>query len=139
MSEMSHFHCERCGREMVERTLRTLTRTRPQVFDVTKGARHYGPGGGYAGFAGRDGTRAFGSGKFTDEGLVDEVAGLSDVDAAGLLVTLPELERSVARLRLDQPDASLAGLAGQLEISRPRVQRALERIELAASHTGSGR
>jgi len=67
----------------VLRSLQCLTRA--QVFDVTRGARHYGPGGGYAGFAGRDGTRAFVSGVFTEDGLIEEVAGLSDVDAAGLL------------------------------------------------------
>ena len=32
-----------------------------EVFDVTKGERHYGVGGGYAGFVAKDGTRAFGS------------------------------------------------------------------------------
>ena len=33
-----------------------------RVFDVTKGADYYGPGaGGYSGFAGRDGSRAFGN------------------------------------------------------------------------------
>jgi DNA-binding protein WhiA len=53
--------------------------------------------------------------------------------AAGALATLPDLERSIARLRVEQPDASLAELAEQLEVSRPRVQRALERIDLAAA------
>jgi hypothetical protein len=56
-----------------------------QVFDVSRGAKHYAPGGGYAGFAGRDGTRAFVSGEFTEEGLTDDVAGLSDEDAAGVI------------------------------------------------------
>ncbi len=54
--------------------------------------------------------------------------------AAGRLGSLPPLDRIVAQLRLDQPDASLAELAAQLEVSRPRVQRALERIESAALH-----
>ncbi|XP_038059270.1 neuferricin-like [Patiria miniata] len=48
-----------------------------QVFDVGKGARHYGPGGGYEFFAGCDATRAFVTGEFNDEGLVDDVEGLS--------------------------------------------------------------
>jgi hypothetical protein len=39
-----------------------------QVFEVTRGARHYGPGGGYAFFAGRDGTRAFVTGEFNETG-----------------------------------------------------------------------
>jgi len=40
-----------------------------QVFDVTKGRKHYGPGGGYSFFSGRDGSRAFVSGDFTEEGV----------------------------------------------------------------------
>lgn len=57
----------------------------------------------------------------------------------GRLETLPELDRALARLRLEQPDASLAELALQLDVPRPRVQRALERIESAADHAASGR
>ncbi|XP_022101131.1 neuferricin-like [Acanthaster planci] len=48
-----------------------------QVFDVKKGARHYGPGGGYEFFAGRDATRAYVTGEFNEEGLKDDVEGLS--------------------------------------------------------------
>ncbi|VAH87943.1 unnamed protein product [Triticum turgidum subsp. durum] len=36
------------------------------VFDVTKGRSHYGPGGGYHHFSGRDASRAFVSGNFTE-------------------------------------------------------------------------
>jgi hypothetical protein len=57
----------------------------PQVYDVSRGARHYGPGGGYAAFAGRDGTRAFVTGDFTEEGMTEDTAGLTDEDAAGLI------------------------------------------------------
>ncbi|MFN8621755.1 MAG: DNA-binding protein WhiA [Chloroflexota bacterium] len=64
---------------------------------------------------------------------------IEQLEAAGLLITLPELERSVAQVRQDQPDASLGELAELLALSRPRVQRALERIELAAAHAPSGR
>ncbi|PIN03153.1 hypothetical protein CDL12_24325 [Handroanthus impetiginosus] len=35
------------------------------VFDVSKGKSHYGPGGGYNHFSGRDASRAFVSGNFT--------------------------------------------------------------------------
>ncbi|KAJ0807086.1 putative cytochrome b5-like heme/steroid binding domain-containing protein [Helianthus annuus] len=35
------------------------------VFDVTKGKSHYGKGGGYNHFSGRDASRAFVSGNFT--------------------------------------------------------------------------
>ena len=48
-----------------------------KVYDVSKGKQHYGPGGGYSFFAARDATRAFVTGDFTDEGLVEDVEGLS--------------------------------------------------------------
>ncbi|KAG8172537.1 hypothetical protein JTE90_019372 [Oedothorax gibbosus] len=52
-----------------------------EVFDVEKGAQHYKPGGGYAFFAGRDATRAYITGDFTEAGLIDDV---SDFEAASL-------------------------------------------------------
>ncbi|KAM6048476.1 neuferricin isoform 2-T4 [Theristicus caerulescens] len=48
-----------------------------RVFDVERGRKHYGPGGAYSGLAGRDATRAFATGDFTQAGLVDDVSGLS--------------------------------------------------------------
>ena len=51
-----------------------------QVFDVSKGKEHYGPGGGYSFFAAKDGSRAFVTGEFNDEGLIDDVTGL-DLDS----------------------------------------------------------
>ncbi|KAL0545915.1 hypothetical protein IC582_015812 [Cucumis melo] len=50
------------------------------VFDVTKGKSHYGVGGGYNHFAGRDASRAFVSGNFTGEGLTDSLRGLSNAE-----------------------------------------------------------
>ncbi|KAK9134942.1 hypothetical protein Syun_014272 [Stephania yunnanensis] len=50
------------------------------VFDVTKGRSHYGPGGGYSHFAGRDASRAFVSGNFTGDGLTDSLRGLSSIE-----------------------------------------------------------
>ncbi|VDK88639.1 unnamed protein product [Litomosoides sigmodontis] len=55
-----------------------------RIYDVQKGAKHYGPGGSYHFFAGRDATRAFVSGDFTEKGLVDDVKGLSDQDLLGI-------------------------------------------------------
>lgn len=37
------------------------------VFDVTRGRQHYGPGGGYSAFAGRDASRAFADMCFKEE------------------------------------------------------------------------
>ncbi|XP_014676778.1 PREDICTED: neuferricin-like [Priapulus caudatus] len=55
-----------------------------KVYDVSKGSSHYGPGGGYHGFAGKDGTRAFVTGQFDADGLIPEVDGLSHQDYLGL-------------------------------------------------------
>ena len=46
------------------------------VFDVSKGKDHYGPGGGYSFFSAKDGSRAFVTGEFTEEGLTDDLTGL---------------------------------------------------------------
>ncbi|CAG0901387.1 unnamed protein product [Darwinula stevensoni] len=55
-----------------------------RIYDVSAGRKHYGPGGSYAFFTGRDGSRAFVTGDFTDAGLTDEVSGLSVQDYRGL-------------------------------------------------------
>ncbi|XAR69192.1 hypothetical protein NMG60_11000694 [Bertholletia excelsa] len=55
------------------------------VFDVTKGKSHYGAGGGYNHFAGRDASRAFVSGNFTGDGLTDSLQGLSSVQVKSIV------------------------------------------------------
>ena len=48
------------------------------VFDVSANRRLYGPGGGYAFFAGKDGARAFATGCFKDD-LTHDVRGLDPI------------------------------------------------------------
>ncbi|XP_046635300.1 neuferricin-like [Daphnia pulicaria] len=55
-----------------------------RVFDVTRGRDFYGPGGGYAFFSGVDGSRAFVTGDFKPEGLIDDITGLGSQDYIGL-------------------------------------------------------
>ncbi|KAL2327138.1 hypothetical protein Fmac_020565 [Flemingia macrophylla] len=55
------------------------------VFDVTKGKSHYGSGGGYNHFAGRDASRAFVSGNFTGDGLTDSLHGLSSTEVKSIV------------------------------------------------------
>uniref|UniRef100_A0A0K0DBP2 Cytochrome b5 heme-binding domain-containing protein n=1 Tax=Angiostrongylus cantonensis TaxID=6313 RepID=A0A0K0DBP2_ANGCA len=55
-----------------------------RVYNVDKGKKHYGKDGGYHFFAGRDATRAFVSGDFTEAGLVDNTDGLSHEDLLGI-------------------------------------------------------
>jgi hypothetical protein len=56
-----------------------------EVFDVSQGARHYAPGRSYAFFTGRDASRAFATGDFSEAGLIDDLDGLppSEVMWAG--------------------------------------------------------
>ncbi|XP_038724835.1 membrane-associated progesterone-binding protein 4 [Tripterygium wilfordii] len=55
------------------------------VFDVTKGKSHYGGGGGYHHFSGRDASRAFVSGNFTGDGLTDSLHGLSSTEVKSVV------------------------------------------------------
>lgn len=55
-----------------------------KIYDVQKGSKHYGPNGGYHFFAGKDGTRAFVTGEFKEEGLREDVVGLSHQDMLGI-------------------------------------------------------
>lgn len=48
-----------------------------KVYDVTSGSRHYGHEGDYHGFTGKDASRAFMTGDFTEAGLLDDVEDLN--------------------------------------------------------------
>lgn len=54
------------------------------VFDVEKRRRHYGPGGGYHSFAGKDASLSFVTGDFSDSGLSDDVSSLSPSQVVAL-------------------------------------------------------
>ncbi|CAM6091104.1 unnamed protein product [Calypogeia fissa] len=54
------------------------------VFDVSRGKRHYGPGGGYHHFTGRDASRAFVSGNFTGDGLTNSLHGLTALEVKSI-------------------------------------------------------
>lgn len=55
-----------------------------EVYDVTKGERYYGPGGSYHFFTGRDCSRAFVTGDFTESGLTDDILDLDPSDIKSL-------------------------------------------------------
>lgn len=55
-----------------------------KVFDVTRGRDYYGPGGGYEFFSGVDGSRAFVSGNFKPDGLIEDISDLTNQDYIGL-------------------------------------------------------
>ncbi|MCL7042136.1 hypothetical protein MKW94_028835 [Papaver nudicaule] len=55
------------------------------VFDVTNGRSHYGPGGNYHHFVGKDASRAFASGNFTGDGLTDSLHGLSSLEVKSVV------------------------------------------------------
>jgi hypothetical protein len=57
-----------------------------QVYNVEKGKEHYyGPNGGYKFFSGIDGTRAYVTGEFNKEGLVENIYDLTARDCKDLL------------------------------------------------------
>uniref|UniRef100_A0A0N5AJZ3 Cytochrome b5 heme-binding domain-containing protein n=1 Tax=Syphacia muris TaxID=451379 RepID=A0A0N5AJZ3_9BILA len=65
-----------------------------RVYNVENGRKHYAPGGGYHFFAGRDATRAFVSGDFSEAGLVDDVTGFEYQDLLAVLDWINFYEKS---------------------------------------------
>uniref|UniRef100_A0A224XVH9 Putative heme/steroid binding protein n=1 Tax=Panstrongylus lignarius TaxID=156445 RepID=A0A224XVH9_9HEMI len=64
-----------------------------RVFDVTKGRKYYAPGEHYHGFIGRDASRAFITGDFSEEGLTDDLSNLLLSDLMGLKDWLKRYEK----------------------------------------------
>lgn len=52
------------------------------VYNVSKGEKYYGPGGSYSFFAGKDATRAFITGEFKENDLIDDISDL-ELDSFG--------------------------------------------------------
>lgn len=71
-----------------------------QVFDVHKGHKHYGPGGAYHSFAGKDASLAFITGDFTESGLVDDVSSLSPLQVVALYDWLAFYQRQYQHVGL---------------------------------------
>ena len=63
------------------------------MYDVEKGLRHYGPGGSYSHFAGRDGTRGFLTGDFSEDGLTDDITDLETMAMSGVREWIEFYER----------------------------------------------
>ncbi|XP_011306236.1 neuferricin [Fopius arisanus] len=55
-----------------------------RVYDVTGGEKHYGPGGGYHGFIGKDATLAFITGDFNGD-LTDDISSLTNSQAKSIV------------------------------------------------------
>jgi predicted heme/steroid binding protein len=56
-----------------------------KIYDVSKGKKHYAPGGGYHFFSGKDATRAFVTGDFSEAGLIDDLGDMSEQELLGIL------------------------------------------------------
>ncbi|CAG2067296.1 unnamed protein product, partial [Timema podura] len=56
-----------------------------KVYDVKKGKQHYGPGGSYHSFAGKDASRAFITGDFNETGLSDDVLDLTPQELKSII------------------------------------------------------
>lgn len=91
-----------------------------QVYDVSKGRRHYGPGGAYSFFSGIDGSRAFVTGDFTEEGLTDDIESLMSSQLADL---------SNWMLYYNENYKLLGYLAGQFYDSNGQPTKVLKKIK----------
>jgi WhiA C-terminal HTH domain/WhiA LAGLIDADG-like domain len=63
-----------------------------------------------------------------------QLEAIDRLEADGRLAAQPRVVRAVAAARRETPEATLADLAGRLDLHRSAVQRALERLERLALH-----
>ncbi len=62
-----------------------------------------------------------------------QVAAIERLQASGRFDALPAAVRAVGLARLASPEASISELAGELDVGRSSIQRALERLEAEAA------
>merc|ERR1712157_689261 len=55
-----------------------------QIYDVTKGEKHYGKGKSYAFFAGKDASASFVTGKFNKDGLKRDLTNVTKKEIMGI-------------------------------------------------------
>lgn len=97
-----------------------------EVYDVSKGKEHYARGtGGYGGFGGRDGSRAFTTGEFNDKGLIPDLSGLTNQQVASVLDWLSFYEN-------EDKYPFVGRLAGHFYDSEGRPTQALRDAHAAA-------
>ncbi|XP_041657256.1 neuferricin [Cheilinus undulatus] len=125
-----------------------------QVFDVHEGQKHYGPGGAYHCMAGKDASRAYITGDFTETGLTDDVSSLSPLQVMALYDWLAFYKREYQTVGLvigrfysetGQPTGALIQAETSLvEGQRMKAQSEAEKVQFPAcnsewSSAGGGR
>ncbi|XP_028839320.1 neuferricin [Denticeps clupeoides] len=110
-----------------------------QVFDVSAGRRHYGPGGGYHFFAGKDASRAFVTGDFTEDGLTDDVSDLAPGQIVALYDWLAFYQKDytpVGRVvgRFYGPSGAPADALREVEVTLKEGQRLRAREQAQSRH-----
>ena len=94
-----------------------------EVFDVSRGAQFYGPGGAYSGFVGRDASQAFSTGAFKESG--EQLESLEGLTAEQQKVVWDW--RQFYRDHADYPFSGL--LVGSYYDSQGRPTAALQAVE----------
>ncbi|CEF65327.1 Neuferricin [Strongyloides ratti] len=98
-----------------------------RIYDVSRGSKHYSPGGAYHSLAGKDATRAFVTGDFSEEGLVDNLDGLNDQDLLSIYDWIKFYEKEYKLVGYLQGTyyTSTGELTEEGEKSKLRLEKAL--------------